>query len=305
MNRRMENENRRTAQVQSEYKAAVRKNTIEVETSSKDGNSKAVNIIIIFLSATVIILLAFLIQNLFKYSANKKEIEKTEKNEIASNLDLSVDGEFVQDLYHKIPMLQMGGQIYNATTTKYEDMSENDRLAYVFSVLEKNSTDEEFEYSKVNEEYKKIFGTDKVAPKINVKYNDLDLYEYIADGDLYQARIYNNGFMEKSLYSYKTNIEKVEKNDKGSQVYIYDKFVCFDSTGDVNSFGVYKTADKSVYIETGLTRGHDSGINKDIFGGKTVEQLLEDNIDKGGMFKHTFIVDDTGKFSWYSSEYIN
>ena len=57
MNRRMENENRRTAQVQSEYKAAVRKNTIEVETSSKDGNSKAVNIIIIYKTYSSIVLI--------------------------------------------------------------------------------------------------------------------------------------------------------------------------------------------------------------------------------------------------------
>lgn len=305
MNRRLENENRRTAQVQSEYKAAVKKTVSQTESISKQGNSKAVNIIIVALSAAAVILFALLVRSIIK---NKKErqIPQERATETSSvlELDLSLDGEFVKGIYDKIPVGLTGLEPYYATNIQQVDITDNNKAAYVISKIDDGKNEgETIEYSKVDEEYKSVYGSNSNAPKITVECYAWCKYDYDEVTDSYVKHL-ENGLSRLVAFQYKREIEKIEKNDNSTEVYIYDRFICFDTTGDINSFGVFATSDKNVAIETGLTRGHDSGRREDTYGGKTVNELFDDYKEKSGKFKHTFKLDEAGNYYWYSSEYL-
>ena len=305
MNRRLENENRRTAQVQSEYKATIKKANPQVESSSKDGNSKAVNIIIVALTAVAVILFALLVRSIIKNNG-KKQVPQESKTEAVSvlELDLSLDGEFVKGLYDKIPVGLTGVEPYYAIKTQQTDLTENNKASFVLNKIDNGiSEGESIEYSKVDEEYKKTYGNTSDAPKITVECYAWCKYDYDEATDSYIKHL-ENGLSRLVAFQYKREIEKVEKNDNNTEVYIYDTFICFDTTGDINSFGVFATSDKNVAIETGLTRGHDSGRREDIYGGKTVNELFDDYKEKRGKFKHTFKLDEAGNYYWYSSEYL-
>lgn len=304
MNRRLENENRRTAQVQSEYKATIKKNNIQAESLSKIGNSKAINVVIVALVTIAIILCALLVRSIIRNNSKLQNSVNNKEDSTVSilELDLSVDGEFVQGLYKNIPIDNTVNEPYSTIITKQENITENNRLAFVLNKLQENDDTADFDYSIVNAEYKKVYGTDKDAPKIDVNNEQFSIYHYNEEKEIYHRDDYKS--FENMFFKYRRNIEKVEKNYESTEVYIYDNFICFDTAGGVNNFGVFATSDKAITIETGLTRGYDSGKNENIYGGKTINELFDEYNEKSGKFKHTFRLDESGNYYWYSSEYI-
>ena len=270
---------------------------------------------------------------------NNEEQEENNKNEETPKLDLSVEGDFVKGLYAKIPLQARGYEPYYASVTRFDDISDSKRLLYTLRKLEKEYSYKlikgaagleskltklqmmdldtieikKFDFNVVEKEYKSIFGSSKNIPLISTDNTVGYLYEYCTEDSCFYGHPYAGGGGQ-DFRPYPT-IERCEQSEDGKEIYIYDRFIAFDTDEfvpeQVTKYALYDRAwpgsdkNKNDYkIVGGLEYERDTSTNGSLFNGKKIEELLEEYKDKAGKFKHTYKLDDTGNYYWYSSEKI-
>lgn len=265
---------------------------------------------------------------------NNDEQDKSEEAE----LDLSIEGEFVKELYAKIPFQGRGYEPYCGGIIKFDDISDNNRLLYVLrklgneynyklingaAGLESKLTKiqwmdintiqiEKFDFDVVEKEYKSIFGSSKNVPLIIAETGLGYLYDYCAEDNCFYGHPYNGGGGGE-FRPYKV-IDSCEANENKTEIYIYDKFMALDF-GELSSFGpykcsLYKTANTQTFgdkskieeIVSNLEKTYDDNSSEALYNGMTFDGLIEKYKDSASKFKHTYKLDEDGNYYWYSSE---
>lgn len=268
--------------------------------------------------------------------------QKEEENKV--DLDLSFSGEFVTSLYAKIPLQVRGYEAYMGEKVTRDSLDLNNKTLFVLREMEKANdyetleatqelkqkmyyyssvmnadTIEKFDYEKANELYKKIYGSDQKLEKIQLQTNLGYVYEYHEDGNCY----YRHDTASDGQVDYKDAREmyKVEANDTGTEVYIYDYYICYDVVAKGSDFlsgiffkalqnttygdGSYAPTDKKV-TDSLLLKDEEEGIMYEHLMYKNVGQYLDLYKDNGaGRFIHTFKLDEKGNYYWYSSSLVD
>lgn len=260
---------------------------------------------------------------------NNDENTPPEKDE--KKLDLSIEGEFVKGLYEKIPCQMWGYDCYSGKTVKYEDITLNDKLTFVLRRMRaKNECDllkptddlkakmhcyadligdtldiEKYEMAKIESNYKKEFGSDKSFEKIDIPDAAGWVYEYNTEDNVYYGHPKSAG--GGIPYVEAKKIAKVEQSEDATEVYVYDNFLVCGGyyEGETYVEGIFTAAPTgelgngefdSKYLVTKITEPVDN---------TSLANYLEENKEGNiGKYKHTFKVDETGNYYWFSSEKI-
>lgn len=290
-------------------------------------------VIIGILIATV----AFLVWHLFSEETNNNADANIENNQgilvapdeenksvVPKELDLSLEGEFVTSLYNKIPMVineitdTSDSIIYSTEKKSQANISDYEKMAFVFKTMEENgkytevSLDgikdrleinqveleyidkvQKYERADVEKEYKSIFGNDKDILLQDIKITS---YNYNAEYDSTDDCFYGHSFglVGNTTSPYKTKLESVQTNEDNTEVYLYD-YIIFADAG--SGYRLYKTrADVTnrTYFAEETYDMYSQGKIKDEIIEKYKDQLIE--------YKHTFKIDETGNYYWYSTE---
>lgn len=285
----------------------------------------------------VIMLLVYVI-NLNKdveiYQDNPTNVEQPQEEEKVEEekkvLDLSLDGEFVKSLYNKIPMQLRGIEPYSDAVTKAENIQDNNKLLFVLRELEKeykyqvitDLTDikpkldnkmqlmedyltevQKFEFDVVKAKYKEIFGADKEVPLIDAETTLGYVYEYVPQDNCYYGHSYAGG--GGGYFTHATKVYNCEQNEEGTEVYIYDGFVAFNSkynNGMSDGFALYTSSDCTDIMIDNVEQTYEQVERVVRYNGMTFDEIFEKYWDSVSKFKHTFKLDSAGNYYWYSSE---
>lgn len=289
--------------------------------------------------ATIVLLLLYIFKGqkeVVVYKEPETEVVQEEPKEEVKKLDLSIDGEFVQDLYAKIPMQTTGYEPYYSTGATAGTIDDNKKLLFTLRSLEKEYkyevTDDasvgdkldnkyfpdllenygninrkeikKFDFDTVKAKYKSIFGTNLEVPLIDAETNMGYVYEYVASDNCFYGHHYDGGG-GTGIVAQEIAIDKCEQNEDGTEVYIYDDFLIFvyDSYTADEKYRLYDSSDITTPLTEQLSKEYVNDVA--LYGGYTAEQIIEDNKDKAGHFKHTFKLDSDGNYYWYSSEMVD
>ncbi len=266
--------------------------------------------------------------DLIDSTINIPEINNDENENI--NLQLSPTSDLVIALYAKIPMQIRGYEPYSGQKVTKDSISDNNKLLFTLRSLEKeskfislNATSDilskldnkmqgmgeylkdvkRFNIEDVNQKYKSIFGSSQEVPLIDAETTLGYVYEYVPEDNCYYGHSYAGGGGQD--FNYKSQIYACEQSKDESEIYIYDNFIAFNSyyTSDnsYNNFALYSNSDcENIVVD--LERKYENG--NTLYNGKTYDEIMNEYIDQGGKFKHTFKLDDSGNYYWYSSEQI-
>lgn len=293
--------------------------------------------LLLIIIGALIATIAFLVWYLFNTKENAKikdngienlyeETNDTQDSEsvVPKELDLSLDGEFVTSLYEKVPTLRadiltMSESFVYSTEKKtqtdistdekmmfvimnmlengeYTEVSSNgivDRLEISQSVLENGGKIRKYEKADVEKEYKSIFGSDKEILLQDIK---IELYNYNAEYDSTDDCFYGHSInmVNSSSTPYTTKLDSVQKSEDNTEVYIYD-YIIFGDAG--SGYRLYST-----YADV-ISHNYFVEETSDIYSeGKVKDEVFEKYKDKLIKYKHTFKIDDTGNYYWYSTE---
>lgn len=291
------------------------------------------------LIATIILLSIYIVKENKKVEVydepqnNVEEIENNQKDNEKEKvkLDLSIDGEFVKGIYAKIPLQVRGYEPYNGNKVLANDISDNNKLLFAIRTLQSEYkyeviTDKDsvkaklhnkaqyipeyteiikFDFNETKARYKSIFGTDKEIPLIDAETTLGYVYEYIPQDNCYYGHSYAGG--GGGDYQDSRKIYKVEQNEDGTEVYIYDYYISFNGTIN-NKYGLFSTSENSSEKDMITIIGNREWASNGsvVLEGKTLSELLEEYIGNGaGEYKHTYKLDSAGNYYWHSSEKIN
>lgn len=345
------NENKRTANVESEYKITPKEqnNTIVIQKRKPSILASILLILIGALIATIILLSLYIIKENRKvevYEEPNTEIKdnNNEKEKEKVNLDLSIEGEFVKELYKKIPLQVRGYEPYSGNKVFANSISDNNKLLFTIRTLQseykyevitdinsiksklhnkteyipETSNAMKFDFEEAKTRYKSIFGSNKEIPLIDAETTLGYVYEYVPQDNCYYGHSYSGG--GGGDYQDSRKIYKVQQNENATEVNIYDYYISYNSlssgytmvghglfsiSGD--NFGDFEISEDN--FKNGLIKQVESANWENyqpVIEGKTISQLLEEYIGNGaGEYKHTYKLDNDGNYYWYSSEKIN
>ena len=233
-------------------------------------------------------------------------------------------------LYAKSPIQIRGYEPYYGQMITKDNISDNNKILFtlrslerdgkyisitatsdIISKLDKNMQEIEgylkyvrkFNIEDINRKYKSIFGNTQEAPLIDAETTLGYVYEYVSQDHCYYGHSYAGGGGQD--FNYRSQIYACDQSEDKSEIYIYDNFIAFNSyyTSDnlFNNFALYKDSDcENMVVD--LERTYDNGTT--LYNGKTYDEIIDEYIEQGGKFKHTFKLDDSGNYYWYSSEQI-
>lgn len=249
---------------------------------------------------------------------HEESVSEENENDIkVTDLDLDINGEFVQSLYKKIPSWDkiIGNSVYsNDKITQVKipyynkmlyvllNMRENkefetkpvegilDRLTKVYGAMSIITEVQVYLIENIEKNYKDTFGADKNIIKESINHIAY-IFEYDEQDDCFYGHLYAGGGGQPYLYDRK--IDSVEKSEDGKEIIIYDYFIRI------------QTDSKEVYSYD-TDKGNPIGKEEDPFDNNT-SKIKEGIIDKyigNGLvkFKNTFKLDEKGNYYWYSTE---
>jgi len=275
----------------------------------------------------VIILIILLIGILVAYLMNHKDEKITEDNSVfevvpdnenkdeKTTLDLDINGDFCNDLYGKIPLRDGGFEPYFSGTNTIDTISDSQKLLFVLRRMEDNQQYDvvpnvgsgevadvkKFELLNVEVAYRSVFGSIKGFEPMTVDTGRGYIYEYSQSSECFYGHTAPGGKI--SDYKYERNIDKIEQNDEGTEVYVYEKLLFF--TNDENNqkaYALYKNTDKTDMILDNIKKEIVNGVT--LYNGMELNDLFNEYNGQGGQFVHTFKKDENGNFYWYSTQYL-
>lgn len=251
-------------------------------------------------------------------------------------LQLSPTDDIVVSAYNKIPIQIRGYEPYYGQLITKDSISDNNKLLFVLrqlqdefkttiiSVLDQKEefdnimskldnrmtgmTSEElgtvikFDLDTVSQRYKSVFGSSQEVPLIDAETTLGYVYEYVPQDNCFYGHKYFGGGGEP--FRYKSQIYECELSEDRKELYIYDNFVAFNDiygSGSYSESALYSDSDCENMIVK-LERTNENGTT--LYNGKTYDEITNEYINKAGKFKHTFKLDDSGNYYWYSSEQI-
>ncbi len=268
------------------------------------------------------------------YKETENEIEVVEDApEEKKKIDISED--LVKSLYQKIPMQFGSVEVYRGSLTTAKDIEDNYKLLFVIELVEAENKYEEItntetvvskldnklhldeenkilgfeesvkkiDFDIVKEKYQSIFGLNEEIPLIDADTNTAYVYEYCPEDKCFYGHSYYGG--GGGGYAYYNQFTGYEQNEDRTELYLYDNFIMLDMVS--NEYNILSTSDyinKTGLIEENITRTYENNIT--LYDGRTEKQMQEYYFNNNcGKFKHTFKLDDSGNYYWYSSEKIN
>ena len=245
-------------------------------------------------------------------------------------LDLSIEGEFVKELNSKvIHSLRIFSVAYTPMTKTQNDITPNDKMLFmlegmriekrysqmsaseVISRLEQNrimdtsgnniTIVDKFSIEDVEKEYKYLYGERSQLIKEDIDTNLGYIYEYDSQDDCFYGHFYAGG--GGSSYLYATDIKACSTNSDKTEIYLDVYYIMIDRsdgyiypyTVEPGSKNVSKIGETEVSYENGAFT----------YDGQTDAELLNRYKENGaGQFRHTFKLDSTGNYYWYSCERI-
>lgn len=283
--------------------------------------------------ATIVFLVLYIFKenkpvDVYKEPDNVVE-EETPKEEEKVKLNLEIEGDFVQNLYKKIPMQIRGYEPYFSTKTTASSIENNNKLLFVIRALEKENkhqviTDltnikskldnkvissyelnevKKFDFEIVKAKYQSVFGYVNEMPLIDAETGLGYVYEYVSEDNCFYGHSYAGG--GGSDFRYQAKIYNCEQNEDGTEVYIYDNFIAFDYDhnnyiSSPNTYALYGSSDAKKIIVDRMQKSYDG--SKALYNGQTFEQLMENYESQASKYKHTYKLDTNGEYYWYSSE---
>ena len=249
-------------------------------------------------------------------------VEEKEPETKVPEVNLDVNGDFVQGLYKKIPMNFRIENLYNYTKTTSADISNANKMIFILEQMridkkyESMSSDgivpkltseriydvdgkiisrvDKYTLESVEKVYKDTFGSAEGILKQNIETNMGYVFEYVEEDSCYYGHVYAGGGGSPFL---EHKIVKVEKSKDGKEIYIYDNFLMIE--------GEFTT---TIYAYSNRAQSPIGNFeNPFIYGTYNVKDEVFDYFKDKGMktFKNTFKLDTTGNYYWYSTEPVN
>ncbi len=237
--------------------------------------------------------------------------QNVEENVEIPEVNLDINGEFVQELYKKIPSTDAMPNcvVYSDERITQGHITDYDKMMYVLenmfwnkeyevttsegmydklSLIGDTSYNREvdiFKVEDVEEKYRNYFGSDKEILKETIRYIGY-VFDFNSEDNCFYGHAFEGGGGQPYIYS--TKIDSAEKSEDGKEIYIYDYFMSVET---YNNYDVYSFAGNynvSIGNEPEEYKNHE-----------LIEKYIENGLYK---FKNTFKLDDTGNYYWYSTE---
>lgn len=324
MSRDYEDKNR-TAPVESEYKTTL-KTEFEPVAIEKNKTNTIQKILLVLMAILVVVIIGLLIyifthmDEAIPVEGNTEQIMDDEIKGEKTVLDLKVNGSFSTDLYSKIPIQEAGLEPYYSKTTTMDDISDSQKLLFILKRMEDNKQYEvvpnnglvtdssdaadvkKFDMLNVEIAYKAVYGSVQSVPRINADTGHGYVYEYSEHSDCFYGHTAPGGSAIE--FKYERDIDRVEQNDSGTEVYVYENLLFFaPDDAHEKSYALYKTTDKTQVIIDDIKKEIVDGTK--LYNGMVLDDLFNQYDGQGGNFKHTFKQDSNGNYYWYSTEYLN
>lgn len=295
--------------------------------------------VILILIGAVITALIFLIffgdrivneKNQEVQEENVADNESTEVKEVVKEvrkLNLNVDGDFITFLYGKLTTFNTFlPLVYNTDKTTFDSLSDNNKLLYTLNNSKRTKINlsqvsskldnkmsyteqeiaryyaEKIEIKNASKKYKSIYGEDKEIPLIDADNGMGYVYEYVPEDNCFYGHSYMGG--GGSSFTYKTNITKCESNEEGTEVYIYEDFIAMNQTktsSEGNLWTVYSDSSQSNIVKDDVLETYSNG--NSLLENMSKDEFLNKYLESDGVnYKHTFKLDDSGNYYWYSTE---
>lgn len=264
------------------------------------------------------------------------DVPNVDNDEGKISLKLSPTDDIVVAAYAKIPTHIRGYEPYYGQLITKDNISDNNKLLFVLRQLQDESkttiinfsqqselfndivskldnrmtgmTSEwlgeiiKFDLDTVSQRYKSVFGESQEVPLIDAETSLGFVYEYVPEDNCFYGHSYFGGGGD--TFRYKSQIYECELSEDRKELYIYDNFVAFNDvygTGSYTTSALYNDSDCENMIVS-LERTSENG--NVLYNGKTYDEIMNEYINQAGKFKHTFKLDDSGNYYWYSSEQI-
>lgn len=291
-------------------------------------------ILIGIMIATIVLLLLYIFKGqkeVVVYEEQEKVIEDLEKEEEKNKpevkeLDLSLNGEFVQNLYNKVPVQYWAQEIYSYTKTTEANLTGLQKMLFILNNMKINNNYETrnavgiidrlekvwgmdaqslelqvFSVPKVEEYFKSVFGSNQNIIKEDIETNLGYIFEYDKQDNCFYGHSYSGG--GGFGFYYQNMIDSVEKNEDGTEIYIYDYYIkCTRNYAkNVSEIYTYSTSSNLIGEETNEEDviNYDQSTRKVSFNKDIINKYKNNGLVK---FKHTFKLDDNGDYYWYSCE---
>lgn len=254
---------------------------------------------------------------------NDVDINNEQVDLLETNLD--INSNFVQELYKKVPVNYFSQAMYDHNLTTQADFTQRQKMLFILINMQQNkeyieissegiikrlepqkiydtsgnviSVLQKYEIADIERNYKSVFGSDREIDKVDYETNHGFIFEYDEQDNCFYGHSYAGG--GGFGFVYRTVLDNVESNDNGTEIYLYDYYI--KATGDDNNgyqIYTYSTNSNSIGIENDIPYDlKDMHIFDNIF-----YKYKENGLVK---FKHTFKLDDTGNYYWYSCEALN
>ena len=264
------------------------------------------------------------------------DVPNVDNDEGKISLKLSPTDDIVVAAYAKIPTQIRGYEPYYGQLITKDNISDNNKLLFVLrqlqdefkttfiSVLDqKDEFDKivskldnkmigmtptelgtiiKFDLNTVSQRYKSVFGASQEVPLIDAETSLGYVYEYVPEDNCFYGHKYAGGGGE--TFRYKSQIYECELSEDRKELYIYDNFVAFNDvygSGSYTTSALYNDSDCENMIVS-LQRTSENG--NILYNGKTYDEIMDEYINQAGKFKHTFKLDDSVNYYWFSSEKI-
>lgn len=280
--------------------------------------------------ATIVLLLVYIFKIKPQDDVVQTPTEQTEvveEEEKAPELDLSINGSFVQGLYSKIPSQYYIPEVYSQNIVTQSSITDVNKTRFVVEKFRYDSSIEEIPFENVKDEltsgrytgssgetiasvikipeekvlatYKSVFGNENIVRE-NIETNMGYVYEYSSTSKCYYGHSYAGG--GGFGYYYGTKLVDAKKSDDGKEVYLYDKYIKIAEDWTVTPH-VYK-----IYQFTGITNSI-AEVSEELYHYNDdtrkmeIDEVAFDNyLDKLITFKSTFKLDDNGNYYWVSTQ---
>lgn len=256
--------------------------------------------------------------------------EKNEQKEVKNpNIDLNIDGEFVQNLYKKVPINLFAQVIYTYNLTTQADLTQRQKMLFVLLNMRENkeytqisstgiidrlesnkiyttsgdiiATLEKYTIEDIEKNYKYVFGNDREIDKVDYETNLGFIFEYDLQDDCFYGHSYAGGGGTSMVYQ--TILDSADKNDSNTEIYLYDYYIKSEPVpGEGYNIYTYSIGGNKIGNEWDVPTYYDENTNKTYINDSIIEKYKKNGLVK---FKHTFKLDDTGNFYWYSCEPID
>lgn len=257
------------------------------------------------------------------YSSNDSDnVESSQpQDNISTPTSLNIESSEVKQLYNYIMKVNTNQEklVYRNTKVTEKDLNNQLKLITIFKNVSKNDVSEtksvtdEYGYTTEHTYYKKE-KIENIAKKIFG--NNVSITHESCEAYLTQAIDFKNG--EYDCYEYQgggdtpwemSTSEIISAEQKGNELYIYDKYVHIYGNASSSNYDIYDSSDKSLKIAENVSLNkivNNASSSSGTYSSKAIINNLETiTNNKIKTFKHTFKKNSDGTYYWYSSEPIN